>query len=156
MKLKVALLAVFALGVGSSIALAQAGKAHDGGKSGDCRHAAVQGNVAPFTLTLTVVHSHEGQGGVTTGQVVTVAVGSNGQIVHAVVEGGCSAGTGTTTTTFNARNVELRVVTPRTTTTTTTTTKKHDEQGDDDDQGEKDHHGTTTTTTAKTTTTTHS
>lgn len=151
MRLKVALLAVFALGVGASIALAQAGKTHDHGSNRDCRGSGLQGNVAPLTLTLTVTRGHEG-GSVTTGQVVTVRVGSTGQIVHAFVEGGCASGTGTTTTTFDARNVDLNVVTPHSTTTSTTTNR---DDGDDDDQGEH-HRGTTTTTTAKTTTTTHS
>jgi hypothetical protein len=153
MRLKVGLLAVFALGIGASIALAQAGKRQDNGSGRDC-HSGVQGNVAPLTLTLTVTRDHEG-GSTTTGQVVTVKVGSTGQIVRAFVSGGCSTGTGTTTTAFDARNVELQVVTPRTASTGTTTTRRGDEQGDDDDQG--DHHrGATTTTTGKTTTTTHS
>jgi hypothetical protein len=153
MKVKVALLAVFALGVGASIALAQAGKTQDHGSNRHCR-SGLQGNVAPLTLTLTVTRNHE-RGGVTTGQVVTVRVGSAGQIVHAFVESGCSSGTVTTTTTFDVRNVDLRVVTPHTTTSTTTTTRRGDEHGGDDDQGEH-HRGATTTTTAKTTTTTHS
>jgi hypothetical protein len=152
MRLKVALLAVFALGVGASIALAQAGRTHDHGGNRDCRSSGIQGNLAPLTLTLTVTRNHEGA--TTTGQVVTVKVGSTGQIVHAFVEGGCSSGTTTTTTGFDARNVDLQVVNPHTA-TTGTTTGRGDEQGDDDDQG--DHHrGTVTTTTAKTTTTTHS
>jgi hypothetical protein len=155
MRLKVALLAVFALGIGASIALAQAGKARDHGGNGDCRGSGLQGNVAPLTLTLTVTRDHE-SGSTTTGQVVTVKVGSTGQIVHAFVEGGCSSGTGTTTTGFTARNVDLQVVTPHTATTSSTTTRRGDEQRDDDDQGEH-HRGTTTTAkTTTTTTTTHS
>jgi hypothetical protein len=141
MKLKVSLLAVFALGLGASLALAQTGRAHDGGDKGSsCHKISLRGTVAPQTLAMTVTGSHPN--GVVANGAMTITVGATGEIVRARVEA-CSTGTGTT---FTVREVDLRVLTPK---TTTSTGKHHDE----DDQGENGH--TSTGTTVKTTTTTH-
>ena len=125
MKLRYVLIVAAAVaGFGASLALADDG--HNGGRGkGDCKHGVVFGLAnAPQSLTLTVAKAND-RSGFTKGQVVTVAVGAQGQQLRVVAEG-CVGTDGTLT----VREAELHAGLPRgagdhdgsTTSSTTTTT----------------------------------
>jgi mucin-2 len=109
---------------------------------------------APQTLTVTVTKTGDGSP-FSTGQVVTVSVGSSGQTVR-VEAAGCLSGSS-----LSARQAELKAVPPppstTTSTTTTTTTTGHDGDGHhgrgDNHHGHKHGKPTVPTTTTGTTTT---
>jgi hypothetical protein len=134
-KLRILLLAVVGVvGGGASYALADGG--HDGqaGTNASCRRAHVAGTVAaPQTLTVTVAKSGEGSP-FTAGQVVTVSVGSAGQIVRVNVEG-CVSGSSLT-----GKEAELHAVSP---------SSGHDTNGHDGDTPESTAETTTTTAAGK-------
>jgi hypothetical protein len=134
-KLKALLVTLVAVaGFGASYALAGDGRGHDSAASAkSCRRSGVLGTVAaPQTFTMTIMRAGR-RSSLVEGQVVTVAVGADGQQVRLLTEG-CVGTDGTLT----VRSALLQARTPRshdgTTTTDTTTT--------DGDGG-----GTTTTST---------
>ena len=143
MKLRVLLLAIVGLvGGGASYALADGGHGSQqglpAGTNSSCQEAHVIGTVAaPQTFTVTVTKSGK-DSPFTTGQVVTVSVGSTGQMVRVNVEG-CSTGS-----TLSAKEAELHVV------RSSPTASGHDAVGD---AGDGDHQSTTQSTTTTTQTT---
>ena len=96
MKLRILLLVAFGIaGAVTSIALADGGHG-DGGPGNGCQHAQVSGNVsAPQSFTVTVTRAGE-HSTLTTGQVVTVALGATGQTLRFHGEG-CVGTDGTLT-----------------------------------------------------------
>ncbi len=109
MKLRYVLIVAAAVaGFGASLALADDGHKGDRGK-GDCKHGVVLGLAnAPQSLTLTVARANDGSG-VKKGQVITVAVGSQGQQLRVIAEG-CVGTDGTLT----VREAVLHAAKPRT------------------------------------------
>jgi hypothetical protein len=128
MKLRYVLIVAAAVaGFGASLALADNGHRGDRGK-GDCKHGVVSGFAsAPQSLTLTVSRAND-QSGLKKGQVVTVAVGAQGQQVRVIAEG-CVGTDGTLT----VRGAVLQAGSPR-------SGKKDGRDGD--------HGGTTTSATS--------
>lgn len=135
MKLRILLFAVLAVaGAGASYALADGGHQEQAGTNASCQRAHVTGlAAAPQTLTVTVARSGK-DSPFAAGQVVTVSVGSAGQMVRVNVEG-CVSGTSLT-----GRGAELHAVSPST---------GHDTNGHDGDTTESTAGTTTTTATGK-------
>ena len=118
MKLKALLVMLVAVaGFGASYALAGDGHGHDSAASANsCRRSGVLGTVAApqrFTITIARAGRHSS---LVEGQVVTVAVGSDGQQVRLLTEG-CVGTDGTLT----VRSALLQARTPRSHGGTTTT-----------------------------------
>jgi hypothetical protein len=152
MKLKIVILsALFAAGVGASLALASDGNRKDHGDRSDCREVNISGTVAPMTLAVKVDRASSASG-IAAGSTFNLAVGATGQTVRIKAEA-CATGT-TGAVTLALKKVSLRpqqaavagtttgATTTGATTTGATTTRKHD---DDDD------HKRTTTTVGTTT-----
>ena len=108
MKLRYVLIVAAAVaGFGASLALADNGHRGDRGK-GDCKHGVVSGFAsAPQSLTLTVSRAND-RSGLKNGQVVTVAVGAQGQQVRVIAEG-CVGTDGTLT----VRGAVLQAANPK-------------------------------------------
>lgn len=100
MKLKLALLAVFAAGLGASLALA------DSSPGTKCKQVHLDGTLAPQSLTLTVAKASKSLG-LAAGSQAALAVGATGQIVRVNVEA-CATGTGSAAQ-IAVRKLELRV-----------------------------------------------
>jgi hypothetical protein len=118
-KLKALFVAAVAVaGFGASYALAGDGHGHDSAASAkSCRRSGVLGTVAaPQTFTMTVTRAGR-RSSLVEGQVVTVAVGTDGQQVRLLTEG-CVGTDGTLT----VRGAVLQARTPRSNDGTTTTT----------------------------------
>jgi len=146
MKLKIVILsALFAAGVGASLALASDGNRKDHGDRSDCREVNISGTVAPMTLAVKVDRASSASG-IAAGSTFNLAVGATGQTVRIKAEA-CATGT-TGAVTLALKKVSLRPqqaavagTTTGATTTGATTTRKHD---DDDDHKRTTTVGTTT------------